>query len=70
MAWQQSDLDTLDKAIANNLRSVTFADGRQTTFQDADKMLQVRTAMKDELADAAARARPRLRTTIGRVCRQ
>jgi phage baseplate assembly protein gpV len=70
MAWQQSDLDALDAAIAKNLRVVTFADGRQVHYQDADKMLQVRTAMKAELAASASQVSPRVRVTRARICRR
>ncbi len=69
MAWQQSDLDALDAALAQNITEVTYADGRKVRYQDADRMLQVRTAMKAELAATAGRTTPRLRTTIGRICR-
>lgn len=69
MAWQQSDLDTLDTAIAQNIRSVTFADGRQTTFQDADKMLAIRREMKAELTSSASQVTRRTRTVVGRVRR-
>lgn len=69
MAWQQSDLDALDTAIASNVLSVRYADGRQTTYQNATDMLAVRTAMKNELAATAGRATPPLRTTVGRIIR-
>ena len=70
LAWQQTDLDTLDKALASNLRSVTFADGRQTTFQDADKMLAVRREIKAELAAAASQVTARRRVTRAVICRR
>lgn len=69
MAWQQSDLDTLDTAIASNVRSVTFADGRQTTFHDVDKMLAVRKQMKAEFAAAASQVAPQTRFSVARFRR-
>lgn len=71
MAWQQSDLDALDAMIASQgtIRSVTFADGRQTTYQDADKLVALRREMKAELIAARSALAPRLRSTVGRMCR-
>jgi hypothetical protein len=63
MAWQQSDLDRIDAAIAGNQKSVTFADGRQVTYQDVDKMLQVRNAIKAELIANGSQVSPRIRAT-------
>lgn len=69
MAWQQSDLDALDTAIVRNERSVTFADGRRVEYQDADKMLAVRNAIKAELLASASQIVPRRRATRAVVCR-
>jgi len=70
MAWTQADLDAIDKAIANNVSSVTFADGRTTRYQDADKMLQVRNVIRAEVVSAGATAQGRVRTTYGRFRRR
>jgi hypothetical protein len=70
MAWTQTDLDRLDAAIASNVRTVTYADGRTVTYQDVDKMLQLRMTMRGEVIGDAARATPRTRTIIGRFCRR
>lgn len=69
MAWTQSDLDAIDTAIASNLRTVTFADGRTVTYQDADKMLQIRREMKAELLASASKVGGFVRATRGRMCR-
>lgn len=65
MAWTQGDLDTLDAAIANNVRDVVFADGRSVRYQDADKMLQVRKAIKAELLAEASQINRSIRATRG-----
>jgi hypothetical protein len=70
MAWQQSDLDAIDKALASNVRSVTYSDGRRVDYQDADKMLAVRKEIKADLTAQATSLSPRLRTTVGRMCRR
>ncbi|MFT3968542.1 MAG: hypothetical protein QM690_21960 [Sphingobium sp.] len=69
MAFQQSDLDRLDTAIASGIRKVTFADGRATEYQDVDAMLKAREAIEKVLATAAAGSRGRRRLTILRVGR-
>jgi len=72
MAWTQDDLDRISTAIANNVRSVTYADGRRVEYQDVDKMLQVRRDMKAELQAAATQVNRQIRATRGtmrRPCR-
>jgi hypothetical protein len=69
MAWSQADLDRLDAAIANNVRKVTFADGRSTEYQNADQMLAVRKTMRAELLAAASQVRPHIRATRGTMRR-
>ncbi len=69
MAWQQSDLDVLEAAIASNILEVSFADGRKVRYQSAADMLAVRNAMKGELAANASRVTPLRRVTRVRVCR-
>lgn len=69
MAWTQSDLDALSAAIANGIQSVTYADGRRVQYQTVADMRLLRNDMKAEIAAAANQAAPRLRTTVGRICR-
>lgn len=63
MAWTQADLDKLDVAIANNVRKVTYSDGRAVEYHDADQMLKVRSTMKAELLASASRVSPQVRAT-------
>lgn len=67
MAYTQSDLDALSKAITAGIKSVTYADGRRVEYQTLADMRALRNDMKDEVA-ASARA-GRLRTTVGRIVR-
>lgn len=71
MAWTQDDLTTLQRAIATGVRSVTFADGRRTEYQNADQMLAAVKVIAAELAgQASSDVRRRRRIIIGRVgCR-
>jgi phage baseplate assembly protein gpV len=69
MAWTQTDLDRIEAAISNNVRTVTYADGRAVTYQDADKMLQVRNAMKAEITADATRVNRQVRATRGTMRR-
>jgi hypothetical protein len=70
VAWKQEDLDRIDAAIAGNVRSVTFADGRSTAYQDVDKMLAVRNQIKAELQAAQVSASGRFpRATRARMRR-
>lgn len=66
MAWSQPDLDRIDAALSNNLRKVTFADGRTVEYQNADQMLAVRRAIKAELAAARTQV---VRATRGKMRR-
>jgi len=63
MAWSQSDLDRIDAAIAQNIRRVTFADGRSVEYQSPGEMLQVRRLIKAELLASASQVSPRVRAT-------
>ncbi|MGO4167853.1 phage head-tail joining protein [Novosphingobium sp. YAF33] len=70
MAFQQSDLDGLDAAIATGVRKVTFADGRSTEYQNLDQMLTARDLIANEVAAPInTAARRRRRVIIGRVGR-
>lgn len=70
MAFQQSDLDGLDAAIATGVRKVTFADGRSTEYQNLDQMLAARDLIAGEVAGPGnTAARRRRRVIIGRVGR-
>jgi len=53
MAYQQSDLDRLDAAIASGVRAVTFADGRKTEYQSLDQLLAARKVIAWQIEMAA-----------------
>lgn len=63
MAWVQADLDAIDAALKNNVRKVTFADGRSTEYQNAADMLAVRKTIKAELLASSTQ------TSFGRATR-
>lgn len=66
MAWSQTDLDKIDAALANNVRKVTFADGRTVEYQNADQMLAVRKAIKAELTASRSQVVRATRGTMRR----
>lgn len=49
MAWTQTDLDKLNKAIASGRRRVQFAD-RTVEYRDLDEMLKARSLIVSELS--------------------
>lgn len=63
MAFQQSDLDTLDANIAGGVLEVRFADGRTVRYQTLDMLIAARQVVVGQLAlaDAAARGARRQR---------
>lgn len=52
MAWTQSDLDALDTAIKQGVRTVQFAD-RSVTYHSLDEMLKLRRLMQGEVSGSA-----------------
>lgn len=54
MAFSASDLATIEAAIASGTLRVKFADGREVTYQNADEMMRVRSAVQGEIAAASA----------------
>ncbi|HEV7658823.1 MAG TPA: hypothetical protein VGO55_03155 [Allosphingosinicella sp.] len=56
MAWVQADLDRIEAAIASNVRSVTYADGRKVEYHNLDQMLAVRRVISAQLQMAAESA--------------
>ncbi|MFS0737545.1 hypothetical protein ABC347_10890 [Sphingomonas sp. 1P06PA] len=65
MSWQQSDIDTLNAAIASGIRSVAFADGRKTEYQSLDQMLAARKVIQAELDMATQSASGLVRRRVG-----
>ncbi|MBB3910846.1 phage head-tail joining protein [Sphingomonas desiccabilis] len=68
MAYTQSDLDALSKAITAGIKSVTYADGRRVEYQTLADMRALRADMKEEIAAGGRLSQPR--TTVGRVIRR
>lgn len=52
MAWTQSDLDAIEKAIATGARRVRYQT-HEVEYQSIGDMLKVRQIIKDELAGNA-----------------
>ncbi|WP_373237831.1 phage head-tail joining protein [Cohaesibacter celericrescens] len=50
MAYTTDDLARLQKAIASGVKSVTYSDGRVTTYQSAAEMMKVEDRIKDDIA--------------------
>lgn len=69
MAWTQTDLDKLSAAIAEGIKSVTYADGRKVEYQTVADMRALRNDMKAELAAAASQVTPRTRFSVARMRR-
>jgi hypothetical protein len=69
MAFQQSDLDKLDAAIASGVQQVTYADGRSVRYQTGADMLKARETIAGLVAGVGAAGRRR-RVTVMRVGRR
>lgn len=52
MAWMQSDLDAIDKALASGELTVHFAD-RSVTYRSLDELLRIRALISDALQNQA-----------------
>jgi hypothetical protein len=52
MAWTQSDLDELNKAIGLGVTRVVYRD-RDVTYRSLDEMLRLQTRMANEIASAS-----------------
>jgi hypothetical protein len=48
MTWSQTDLDTLDRAIASGERRVRLQD-KEVEFRTIDEMLQIRSLISNSL---------------------
>ncbi|HLZ78819.1 MAG TPA: hypothetical protein VKQ09_05715 [Sphingomonas sp.] len=60
MAFQQSDLDTLDAAIASGVLETRFADGRHVRYQEVGQMITARQTIVAQLAAQRGALRKRL----------
>lgn len=57
MAFTQDDLDRLDKAIAQGVLSLSFADGRSVTFSSFKELIERRNFVAQQLGQTAGRQR-------------
>lgn len=55
MAWTQTDIETLEKAIASGTLSVTFSGppARSITYQNIDAMFKILAVMKQQVNGGA-----------------
>jgi len=56
MAFTQTDLDALDRAIATGELSVRTDTGRMVTYRSMDELINARKLIADEMANQAATA--------------
>lgn len=56
MAYSQTDIDALDKAIASGARRVQIQ-GRSVEYRSVDEMLKAKAVMVRELSTATRRTR-------------
>lgn len=54
MAFTATDLAAIETAIATGAMRVKFADGREVTYQTADELLRVRSAMMSDINASSA----------------
>lgn len=59
MAYTQTDLDNIEKAIANGLSTIRYSDGRSVTYRTQAELEKVRDIIKKELAKASGKRRKR-----------
>ena len=55
MAWTQTDLDAIERAIASGELMVRFADGRQVQYRSMDELFKARDAIKPSLTTGTIR---------------
>jgi hypothetical protein len=57
MAFAQSDIDTLNAAIASGALKVRYADGREVTYRSLDEMLKTLKIMQGDVAGPSGTSR-------------
>jgi hypothetical protein len=62
MAWTQTDLDTLDSAIASGERRVRLQD-KEVEFRTLDEMLRIRAVINNSLDPTAKTGMKRVQMT-------
>ncbi|WP_310498302.1 phage head-tail joining protein [Sandarakinorhabdus sp.] len=64
MAFTQSDLDAIDRAIGSGLTSVKYADGSTAAYRSLDEMLRVRDMIAGQVAPTPRAAGVNPRTAL------
>lgn len=54
MAWTQTDLDKIEKAIAQGPQKIKFSD-KEITFRSLDEMLKIRDLIKTSIGQKTNR---------------
>ena len=60
MAFQESDLVALEKAIKSGKRRIRYADGTEAEYHSLKDMIAARALIKSEIAEGAGKATPRI----------
>ena len=60
MAFQESDLNALDKAIKSGKRRIRYADGTEAEYHSLKDMIAARALIKSEIAAATGTPVPRI----------
>lgn len=56
MAFTQSDLETLERAYVQGIRSVTLSDGKTIVYSSEDEFARIMARVQKALAASAGRA--------------
>lgn len=59
MAFTQTDIDSIDRAIASGELTVRFADGRETTYRSIAELRSARALMQGDIGLAGGTKRVR-----------
>lgn len=63
--YTAADLATIDRAISQNVREVTFADGRNVVFSTFEELVNRRNFIARQLGEEAGRQRLRMKFEKG-----
>ena len=59
MAWTQTDLDNIEKAIAKGYLTVRHSDGKTITYRSMSELKEARDIISKELSAQSGKRRPR-----------
>jgi len=65
MAYQQSDLDNIEQAIAKGYLTVRHSDGKQVTYRSVSELKEARDVIKKALSTVPRRRAFRAKTSKG-----